>query len=98
LLTMPPGWKAMLTILPANSPATVTPCTAVKVPTALRLESQVWDWAVVVVTVSAGMTNFLPPSIMALICRALMPASTATTRTRRMMAYMTRFFMCYGSE
>jgi len=58
--TAVPELKAILTTLPDISAATVTPCTAVSVPTAESDDSQDSDLTKAVVTVSAGGTNFFP--------------------------------------
>ena len=55
----PPGWKAISTIFPGSSAATVTPWTATSDPTAVREISQDADPATAVVTASGGGTAFL---------------------------------------
>jgi hypothetical protein len=88
-----PASKAISTTLPVSSAATVTPCTAVSVPTALKLVSHDSALAMAVVTGSGGGTNFLPWSIIALIWTILITASRAMSRTRPRTATMMRFFM-----
>ena len=91
--TVVPDSKAIFTTLPASSADTLTPCTAVSVPTAVRAFSHESALTKAVVTVSGGGTNFFPWSIIALICRNLIPASMAMMIIRPRMAKMMRFFM-----
>ena len=79
-MTALPGSKAIFVTLPATSAATVTPCTAVSVPTEPSDVSHESLLTTAVVTVSGGGTNFLPLAIIDLICRALIPARTAITQ------------------
>ena len=72
--TVAPDSKAISTTVPAISGVIVTPCTAVREPTALNWLHQLWGWTCQVVTVSGGGTNCFPWSIILPICRALMPA------------------------
>ena len=67
--------------LPAISAATVTPWTATAEPVAVILVSQFCSWAVVAVTVSAGMTMAAPAAPMAANCISLVPTSAPTTTT-----------------
>ena len=88
-----PASKAILTTLPDSSAATVTPCTAFSVPTAVRAVSHESAFTTAEVTVSGGGTNFLPWSIIAPICRALTATRMAMRMTRPMTANIKRFFM-----
>src|SRR5512134_1469108 len=90
--TPAPDSKAISTIFPVSSAATVTPWTAVREPTAGRAVSHDSAVAAAVVTVSGGGTNFFPCSTIAPICRALTADSAATRITRPTMTSRTRFF------
>ena len=89
--TVAPGSKWMPTTLPGDSAATVTPCTAVSEPTALRVGSQRSSVTAIVVTTSGGIEAFAPEAMRAAICMPLIPPSRPTIK-RSPPAVMMIFF------
>ena len=78
--TVDPDSKVIFTTFPAISAETVTPCTAVMVPVAVMLVSQLSSRAVAAVTVSGGMTMAAPAAPITENWFNLVPTSAPTTR------------------